>query len=117
MTEKDKEIQELRAELDWLMQSEAVRSMSQKDEKGNHKYDICGLDRCIKELHRRALEAEKKAQTARAEATLYRRRIEAMMTAQEEKAYPVYTNGGYQPKNSGIPLSSPPSGGSAAQWE
>ena len=99
MTEKDKEIQELRAELDWLMQSEAVRSMSQKDEKGNHKFDIRGLDRCIKELHRRALEAEKKAQTAQAEATLYRRRIEAMMTAREEKAYPVYTTNGIRRAN------------------
>lgn len=99
MTEKDKEIQELRAELDWLMQSEAVRSMSQKDAKGNHKYDIRGLDRCIKELHRRALEAEKAAQTAQAEATLYRRRIEAMMTAQEEKAYPVYTTNGIRRAN------------------
>lgn len=99
MTEKDKEIQELRAELDWLMQSEAVRSMSKKDEKGNHKYDIRGLDRCIKELHRRALEAEKTAQTAQAEATLYRRRIEAMMTEQEEKAYPVYTTNGIRRAN------------------
>lgn len=99
MTEKDKEIQELRAELDWLMQSEAVRSMSQKDEKGNHKFDIRGLDRCIKELHRRALEAEKTAQTAQAEATLYRRRIEAMMTAQEEKAYHVYTTNGIRRAN------------------
>lgn len=86
MTEKDKEIQELRAELDWLMQSEAVRSMAQKDEKGNHKYDIRGLDRCIKELHKRALEAEKKAQTAQAEATLYRRQVEALVDPPAETA-------------------------------
>ena len=44
MTKKDKEIQELRRELDWLMQSEAIRSIAEKDEFGNHKNNIKGLD-------------------------------------------------------------------------
>lgn len=85
MTKKDKEIQELRRELDWLMQSEAIRSIAEKDEFGNHKNNIKGLDTCIQTLHARARKAEAdrkesqaEAKTLRAENTLLRRQIEAI---------------------------------------
>lgn len=129
MTEKDKEIQELRRELAWLLRSEAVRSMYQKDAKGRHLRDICGLDRCIKELHRRAAEAERKAQSLEAENLWYRRRIEALEEKEQSAQYPIVLTGGgsgaqgkylkftgYQPQGGG-PLGNPPSGGSAAQDE
>lgn len=92
MTTTELQIKKLQEELDWLMQSEAIRSMSEKDEHGNHKYDICGLDRCIKELHKRSLEAEKRAQAAQAEAVLYRRQIEALMDDRDVKTYPVHNS-------------------------
>ena len=60
MTSEQLELASLRRELAWLMQSEAVRSMSQKDENGKHKYNIKGLDDCIQTLHKRALSAEAK---------------------------------------------------------
>ena len=90
MTPTEIQIRKLQEELDWLMQSEAIRSMAEKDEKGCHKYDIRGLDRCIKTLHARLKEAEKKAQEFQAEAVLYRRKIEAMMDDQDVKTYPVH---------------------------
>ena len=94
MTPTEIQIRKLQEELDWLMQSEAIRSMAEKDEKGRHKYDIRGLDRCIKTLHARLKEAEKKAQEFQAEAVLYRRKIEAMMDDQDVKTYPVHDSPG-----------------------
>lgn len=88
MTKEEKEIQELRRELDWLMQSEAIRSISEKDEFGNHKNNIKGLDTCIQTLHARARKAEAslkaaqaEAQTLRAENVRLRRQIEALTDA------------------------------------
>lgn len=92
MSQTELQIKKLQEELDWLMQSEAIRSMSQKDEHGNHKYDICGLDRCIKTLHARAKAAEKKAQEFQAQVVLYRRQIEALMDDQDVKTYPVHNS-------------------------
>lgn len=88
MTKEEKEIQELRRELDWLMQSEAIRSIAEKDEFGNHKNNIKGLDTCIQTLHTRARKAEAslkaaqaEAQTLRAENVRLRRQIEALADA------------------------------------
>lgn len=88
MTKEEKETQELRRELDWLMQSEAVRSIAEKDEFGNHKNNIKGLDTCIQTLHARARKAEARlkeleneAQLLRAENLSLRRQIEAMADA------------------------------------
>lgn len=85
MTSEQLELASLRRELAWLMQSEAVRSMSQKDENGKHKYNIKGLDDCIQTLHKRALSAEAKLSAAntelialRSENMRLRRQIEAI---------------------------------------
>ena len=85
MTSEQLELASLRRELAWLMQSEAVKSMSQKDENGKHKYNIKGLDDCIQTLHKRALSAEAKLSAAntdlmalRAENVRLRRQIEAI---------------------------------------
>lgn len=85
MTSEQLELASLRRELAWLMQSEAIRSMSQKDENGKHKYNIKGLDDCIQTLHKRALSAESKLTAAntelmalRAENMRLRRQIEAI---------------------------------------
>lgn len=88
MTKEEKEIQELRRELDWLMQSEAIRSIAEKDEFGNHKNNIKGLDTCIQTLHTRARKAEARlkeveteAQLLRAENLNLRRKLEALADA------------------------------------
>lgn len=85
MTSEQLELASLRRELAWLMQSEAVKSMSQKDENGKHKYNIKGLDDCIQTLHKRALSAESKLSAAntelialRSENMRLRRQIEAI---------------------------------------
>lgn len=85
MTSEQLELASLRRELAWLMQSEAIKSMSQKDENGKHKYNIKGLDDCIQTLHARARKAEarlkeveKEAQLLRAENLNLRRQIEAI---------------------------------------
>lgn len=85
MTSEQLELASLRRELNWLMQSEAIRSMSQKDENGKHKYNIKGLDDCIQTLHKRALSAEAKLSALnadlmalRAENMRLRRQIEAI---------------------------------------
>lgn len=85
MTSKQLEFASLRRELNWLMQSEAIKSMSQKDENGKHKYNIKGLDDCIQTLHKRALSAEAKLSALnadlmalRAENVRLRRQIEAI---------------------------------------
>lgn len=85
MTSEQLELASLRREMAWLMQSEAVRSMSQKDENGKHKYNIKGLDDCIQTLHKRALSAESKLSAAntelialRSENMRLRRQIEAI---------------------------------------
>lgn len=85
MTSEQLELASLRRELGWLMQSEAIKSMSQKDENGKHKYNIKGLDDCIQTLHKRALSAEAKLSAAntelmalRAENVRLRRQIEAI---------------------------------------
>lgn len=85
MTSEQLELASLRRELAWLMQSEAVRSMSQKDENGKHKYNIKGLDDCIQTLHKRALSAEAKLSAVntelialRSENMRLRRQIEAI---------------------------------------
>lgn len=85
MTSEQLELASLRRELAWLMQSEAVKSMSQKDENGKHKYNIKGLDDCIQTLHKRALSAESKLSALnadlmalRAENMRLRRQIEAI---------------------------------------
>lgn len=85
MTSEQLELASLRRELAWLMQSEAVRSMSQKDENGKHKYNINGLDDCIQTLHKRAISAESKLSAAntelialRSENMRLRRQIEAI---------------------------------------
>lgn len=85
MTSEQLELASLRRELAWLMQSEAVKSMSQKDENGKHKYNIKGLDDCIQTLHKRALSAESKLTAAntelialRSENMRLRRQIEAI---------------------------------------
>lgn len=85
MTSEQLELASLRRELAWLMQSEAIRSMSQKDENGKHKYNIKGLDDCIQTLHKRALSAESKLSAAntelialRSENMRLRRQIEAI---------------------------------------
>lgn len=81
MTKEEKETQELRRELDWLMQSEAVRSIAEKDEFGNHKNNIKGLDTCIQTLHARARKAEARLKEVENEAQRLRRQIEAMADA------------------------------------
>lgn len=85
MTSEQLELASLRRELGWLMQSEAIKSMSQKDENGKHKYNIKGLDDCIQTLHKRALSAESKLSAANtelmsllAENVRLRRQIEAI---------------------------------------
>lgn len=85
MTSEQLELASLRRELAWLMQSEAIKSMSQKDENGKHKYNIKGLDDCIQTLHARARKAEARlkeveteAQLLRAENLNLRRQIEAI---------------------------------------
>ena len=85
MTSEQLELASLRRELAWLMQSEAIKSMSAKDENGKHKYNIKGLDDCIQTLHKRALSAESKLSAAntdlmalRAENVRLRRQIEAI---------------------------------------
>ncbi len=85
MTSEQLELASLRREIAWLMQSEAVKSMSQKDENGKHKYNIKGLDNCIQTLHNRASKAETRlkeveteAQLLRAENLNLRRQIEAI---------------------------------------
>ena len=85
MTSEQLELASLRRELAWLMQSEAIKSMSAKDENGKHKYNIKGLDDCIQTLHKRALSAEAKLSAAntdlmalRAENVRLRRQIEAI---------------------------------------
>lgn len=85
MTSEQMELASLRREIAWLMQSEAVRSMSEKDENGSHKYNIKGLDNCIQTLHSRARKAETRlkeveteAQLLRAENLNLRRQIEAI---------------------------------------
>lgn len=85
MTSEQLELASLRRELAWLMQSEAIKSMSQKDENGKHKYNIKGLDDCIQTLHKRALSAEAKLSAAntelialRSENMRLRRQIEAL---------------------------------------
>ncbi len=84
MTEKDKEIQELRRDLQWLLQSETIREIFVKDSRGFHKYDIKGLDRTIKNLHDLAREAEQKRAAAESECVQLRRQIEAILTKLEE---------------------------------
>lgn len=85
MTAEQLELASLRREVAWLMQSEAVKSMSEKDENGKHKYNIKGLDDCIQTLHNRARKAETRlkeveteAQLLRAENLNLRRQIEAL---------------------------------------
>lgn len=85
MTSEQLELASLRREVAWLMQSDAVKSMAEKDENGKHKYNIKGLDDCIQTLHARARKAEARlkeveteAQLLRAENINLRRRIEAL---------------------------------------
>ena len=85
MTSEQLELASLRREIAWLMQSDAVKSMSEKDENGKHKYNIKGLDDCIQTLHARARKAEARlkeveteAQLLRAENINLRRQIEAL---------------------------------------
>lgn len=85
MTSEQLELASLRREVAWLMQSDAVKSMAEKDENGKHKYNIKGLDECIQTLHVRARKAEarlkeveKEAQLLREENINLRRRIEAI---------------------------------------
>ena len=85
MTSEQLELASLRREIAWLMQSDAVKSMAEKDENGKHKYNIKGLDECIQTLHVRARKAEARlkeveteAQLLRAENINLRRRIEAL---------------------------------------
>ena len=85
MTSEQLELASLRREITWLMQSDAVKSMAEKDENGKHKYNIKGLDDCIQTLHKRAISAESKLSAAntelialRSENMRLRRQIEAI---------------------------------------
>ena len=100
MTEKDREIQELRranlrmqAERDYLMQSETVQYYLRKNDKGGFLNDITALDRGIKNLHTRCREAEREAQLAKSEAVYYRRKTEALEIERkeaEENRFPLF---------------------------
>ena len=93
MTEKDKEIQEMRRELEHLRGSETVLFYLQTDARGFFIHDVAALDRGIKNLHRRCREAEKAAQLAQAEAILYRRKYEALeleRKEEEENRFPLF---------------------------
>lgn len=96
MTEKDKEIQDLRRELEYMRRSETCLYYLQTDARGNFIHDIVTLDRGIKDLYRRCLEAEREAQLARAEAVLYRRKYEALemeRKEEEENRFPLFNPG------------------------
>ncbi len=93
MTEKDKEIQEMRRELEYLRRSETVLYYLQTDSKENFIHDIHALDRGIRDLYRRCREAEKQAQLNMAEAVRYRRMVEALEIERkevEENRFPLF---------------------------
>lgn len=100
MTEKDREIQELRrtnlrlqAERDHLMQSQTIQYYLRRNDKGEFLNDVLALDRGIRDLHTRCREAEKNAQTCMAEAVYYRRKAEALELERkeaEENRFPLF---------------------------
>lgn len=93
MTEKDKEIQDLRRELEYLRRSETVLYYLQTDAKDHFIHDIHALDRGIRDLHKRCREAERKAQIYMAEAVEYRRKFEALemeRKEEEENRFPLF---------------------------
>lgn len=85
MTEKDKEIQDLRRELEYLRRSETVLYYLQTDARGNFIHDIHALDRGIRDLYKRCREAERKAQIYMAESVEYRRKCEALEMERKEE--------------------------------
>lgn len=100
MTEKDREIQELRRtvskikwDYEYLTQSETVRFYLQKNAKGEFIHDISALDRGIRDLHARCRKAEKEAQSSKAEAVYYRRKTEDLELERkedEENRFPIF---------------------------
>lgn len=100
MTEKDREIQELRrtlrkirADYEYLTQSETVQFYLRKNAAGEYVNDIAALDRGIRELHARCRKAENEAQSCRAEAVYYRRKTEALEMQRkedEENRFPLF---------------------------
>ena len=102
MTEKDRELQELRrtnlrlqTERDYLTRSETVQYYLRKNDKGEFLNDITALDRGIRDLHTRCREAEKNAQTYMAEAVYYRRKAEALEIERreaEENQFPLFNS-------------------------
>lgn len=100
MTEKDREIQELRrtvqriiADYVHLTKSETIRYYLRKHAAGEYVSDIMALDRGIRDLHRRCKEAEKEAQLSKSEAVFYRRKYEALENVrreEEENRFPLF---------------------------
>ena len=93
MTEKDKEIQDLRRELEYLRRSETCLYYLQTNARGDFIHDINALDRGIKDLHNRCQKAEKKAQRHMADAVFYRRKCEALeleRKEEEENRFPLF---------------------------
>ena len=93
MTEKDKEIQDLRRELEYLRRSETCLYYLQTNARGDFIHDINALDRGVKDLHNRCQKAENAAQLAQAEAILYRRKYEALeleRKEEEENRFPLF---------------------------
>lgn len=83
MNAKDREIQELRADLEWLMRSETVARFAEKDSFGRHINDIGGIDRCVLTLAAREKEAKQKLMAAEAEIVRLRRQIESLQEKRE----------------------------------
>lgn len=100
MTEKDREIQELRrtvqrikADFEYLSKSETVQYYLRKNAAGEYVSDIMALDRGIRELHTRCRKAEKEAQLSKSEAVFYRRKYEALENVrreEEENRFPLF---------------------------
>ena len=85
MTPYDKEIQMLRADLEWALKSETVRLLFKKDSHGRHVFDSTTIDRTMINMKKSIKELEEKRMAAEAECVRLRRKIEAILTEMEEK--------------------------------
>lgn len=107
MTERDREIQELRRTIqqvqrdynriqkdyDRISKSETVQYYLRKNAAGEYVNDIMALDRGIRDLHKRCQKAEKEAQLSKSEAVFYRRKYEALENVrreEEEDRFPLF---------------------------
>lgn len=100
MTEKDREIQELRRTInriqkdyEYVTRSETVQFYLRKNPGGEYANDISALDRGIRDLHKRVRKAEASAQSAMSEAVYYRRKCEALELDRkeaEENRFPLF---------------------------